>query len=97
MGFHRKHIPDIETLKRIYEECQDAQEFLNTVVGKEEAISGSNESLKFLQEISDKVYPKTKTWDDLAKINKDPQKWLDMWERSQELPTLGGVRSTIKD
>jgi hypothetical protein len=85
MSFHRRHIPDIENLKRIYEECKDDKEFLNRVVGKSEAISGSTESMAFLEKIEQKVYPKTKTWSDLADINKDPQKWLDMYHHYTEL------------
>jgi hypothetical protein len=87
MSFHRRRIPEIEDLKRIYEECSDDKEFLNRVVGKAEAISGSTESIAFLEKIEEKVYPKPKTWSDLVDINKDPQKWLDMYQHYQELLT----------
>jgi|688.fasta_scaffold12674_12 hypothetical protein len=87
MGFHRRRIPEIEDLKRIYEDCKDDKEFLTRVVGKADAITGSTESMDFLEAIQEKVYPKKKTWNDLAKINNDPQKWLEMYQHYQELLT----------
>ena len=85
MSFHRRHIPDIDRLKEIYDQCANDEEFLDRVIGRAEAISGSTESMDFLTSIQNKVYPRKTTWEDLGKINKDPQKWLDMYQQLQEL------------
>ena len=85
MSFHRRRIPEIEDLKRIYEECSDDKAFLEKVIGKADAVMGSPESMDFIGKVEEKVYPRKKTWEDLAKINNDPQKWLDMYQQLQEL------------
>ena len=45
MSFHRRRIPEIEDLKRIYEECSDDKAFLEKVIGKADAVMGSPESM----------------------------------------------------
>jgi hypothetical protein len=97
MSFHKRHIPEIKDLMRIYEECADDKTFLDKVIGKADAVTGSLESMDFIEKIEEKVYPKKKTWEDLAKINKDPEKWLDMYQHYQELLTREDVAGWWED
>jgi hypothetical protein len=55
MGFHKRHIPDLKTLKDIYSGCVSEEEFFDIVVGKAEAVSGPPESISFLDEIYEKM------------------------------------------
>jgi|688.fasta_scaffold1826981_1 hypothetical protein len=66
MSFHRRRIPGINRLKEIYEECATDKEFLDRVIGRVEAISGSSESMKFLATIQNKVFPETLCSEDFA-------------------------------
>ena len=97
MSFHKRHIPDFEDLIKIYEESKNDKEFLDKVVGKADALIGSTESMEFIEKIEEKVYPKKKTWEDLVKINKDPQKWLDMYQQLQEMLTQEDTTSFWED
>ncbi len=64
MGFHRRHIPDLERLKEIRTSCNRDEEFLDKIVGKSDAIIGSNESIRYLDEIYEKVKKRGEENDD---------------------------------
>jgi hypothetical protein len=51
MGFHKRHIPDIERLKEIRTSCNSDEEFLEKILGKADAIIGSVESVRYLDEV----------------------------------------------
>lgn len=55
MGFHKRSIPDLQILKDIYSKCETDEEFFQKVVGKSDAVSGSPESILFLDEIYEKM------------------------------------------
>lgn len=55
MGFHRRSVPDLQILKDIYSECESDEEFFEKVVGKCDAISGPPESIRFMDEIYEKM------------------------------------------
>jgi hypothetical protein len=54
MGFHRRHIPDLERLKEIRTSCNSDEEFLEKILGKADAIIGSVESVRYIDEIYEK-------------------------------------------
>jgi hypothetical protein len=64
MGFHRRHIPDLERLKEIRTSCNSDEEFLDKIVGKSDAIIGSNESIRYLDEIYENVKKRGEENDD---------------------------------
>ncbi len=64
MGFHRRHIPDLERLKEIRTSCNSDEEFLDKIVGKSDAIIGSNESIRYLDEIYENVKKRGEKNDD---------------------------------
>ena len=84
MSFHRRHIPEIDKLKKIYKECKDDKEFLELVIGRADATSGSTESMNFLTAVQNKVYPRKPSWEDLSAIA-PPEKWIEMYKHYQEL------------
>ena len=51
MGFHKRHIPDIERLKELRTSCNSDEEFLEKILGKADAIIGSVESVRYLDEV----------------------------------------------
>ena len=51
MGFHRRHIPDLERLKEIRTSCNSDEEFLEKILGKADAIIGSGESVRYMDEV----------------------------------------------
>jgi|694.fasta_scaffold05256_21 hypothetical protein len=51
MGFHRRHIPDLERLKEIRTSCNSDEEFLEKILGKADAIIGSVESVRYMDEV----------------------------------------------
>jgi hypothetical protein len=55
MGFHKRSIPDLQTLKDIYSKCETDEEFFQKVVGKSDAVTGSPESIFFLDEIYERM------------------------------------------
>lgn len=71
MSFHNRRIPDIVRLKEIYEECADDKAFLDRVIGRVEAISGSSESMNFLATIQNKILPETLCSEDSADYDGD--------------------------
>jgi len=64
MGFHRRHIPDLERLKEIRTSCNSDEEFLDKIVGKSDAIIGSGESIRYLDEIYENVKKRGEENDD---------------------------------
>jgi hypothetical protein len=64
MGFHRRHIPDLERLKEIRTSCNSDEEFLDKIAGKSDAIIGSNESIRYLDEIYENVKKRGEENDD---------------------------------
>jgi hypothetical protein len=64
MGFHKRHIPDLERLKEIRTSCNSDEEFLDKIVGKSDAIIGSNESIRYLDEIYENVKKRGEENDD---------------------------------
>ena len=55
MGFNKRYIPDLETLKERRKEHKSDEEFLNSVVGKADALIGPPDSMAFLDSIYDKI------------------------------------------
>lgn len=55
MGFHRRHIPDIEKLKEIRTSCSNDEEFLDKICGKADAFIGSSESIRYLDEVYEQL------------------------------------------
>jgi hypothetical protein len=55
MSFHRRFLPDLETMKKIRENCSTDEEFIERIRGKAEALEGSVESFKYLREIEEKI------------------------------------------
>jgi len=55
MGFNKRMLPEVGDLEKIHSESVSDVEFLNTLIGKSDAIIGSSESFKFLEKIRDKV------------------------------------------
>jgi hypothetical protein len=51
MGFHKRHIPDLERLKEIRTSCNSDEEFLEKILGKADAIIGSVESVRYMDEV----------------------------------------------
>lgn len=58
MSFHKRRLPDLQELKKIHEECDSDEDFIQRVVGKSEALSGSKESLDYLDLIYQKIISK---------------------------------------
>lgn len=55
MSFNIKHLPEVEILKKIRSQYSSDEEFLDQYLRKVDAIQGSQESFKFLDEIRKKV------------------------------------------
>ena len=55
MGFNKRYIPDLETLKERRKEYTNDEDFLNSVVGKSDALIGPVDSMSFLDEIYEKI------------------------------------------
>jgi hypothetical protein len=55
MGFHRRVIPDLEKLIEIHKECKSDSDFIRRVVGKSEAITGSDEAIRYLDQVYEKI------------------------------------------
>jgi hypothetical protein len=64
MGFHKRHIPGLDRLKEIRTSCNSDEEFLDKIVGKSDAIIGSNESIRYLDEIYENVKKRGEENDD---------------------------------
>ena len=55
MGFHKRHIPNIERLKEIRTSCNNDEEFLDKIWGKADAFIGSRESISYLDEVYEEL------------------------------------------
>lgn len=51
MGFHKRHIPKLEELKKIRTSYSDDKEFLDRILGKADAFIGSKESMEYLDQV----------------------------------------------
>jgi hypothetical protein len=51
MGFHKRHLPELEEMKRIHGECKDDLEFVKRVQGKSDAVCGSHDSVEYFHNI----------------------------------------------
>lgn len=52
MGFNKRYIPDLESLKKIRETMANDGRFLDIYLFKSDALIGSTESLKYLEELA---------------------------------------------
>lgn len=55
MGFHKRHIPELEKLKEIRTSCSDDKEFLDRIVGRADAFIGSKESMQYLDQVYEEI------------------------------------------
>ena len=55
MGYHVRHIPEVETLKRMRERSESDEEFLKSLYGKSESFVMSTESSKYLEEVKNNI------------------------------------------
>ena len=55
MGYHVRHIPEVETLKRMRERSESDEEFLRNLYGKSESFVMSRESSKYLEKIKNNI------------------------------------------
>jgi len=55
MGFHKRHIPELEKLKEIRTSCNDDKEFLDRIVGRADAFVGSKESMQYLDQVYEEI------------------------------------------
>lgn len=55
MSFHRRFLPDVETLKKIRQNCLNDEDFIKRIRGKADALEGSTESFEYLREIEEKI------------------------------------------
>ena len=55
MGFHKRAIPELEKLKEIHRESKSDEDFMREVVGKAEAVTGSAESIAYLDQVYEKI------------------------------------------
>ena len=51
MGFHKRHIPELDKLKEIRTSYSDDKEFLDKILGRADAFIGSKESMQYLDQI----------------------------------------------
>lgn len=58
MGFHKRFVPELDKLIEIHKECVSDNEFIQRVVGKAEALIGSEEPIKYIDEIYEKIMSK---------------------------------------
>lgn len=56
MGFNKRYVPDLETLKEIRKKHSNDEEFLKSVVGKSDVLMGPPDSIDFLDYIRNKFY-----------------------------------------
>jgi hypothetical protein len=61
MGFNRRHLPELEELKKIREKFETPKDFIKFIVGKSEVLTGPSESHRYLDEI----------WEDVKKSESD--------------------------
>jgi hypothetical protein len=52
MGFNKRYIPELESLKEIREKMGDDDRFLDIYLYKPDAIIGSPESMEYLKELA---------------------------------------------
>ena len=58
MGFNKRYVPELESLKERRKEYSSDREFLNAIVGKSDALIGPVESIKYLDSIYEKIKEK---------------------------------------
>lgn len=59
MGYHVRHIPEVEALKRMREKSESDEEFLKSVYGRSESFVVPTESAKYLEEIKQRIKEKS--------------------------------------
>jgi len=55
MGFNKRYIPGLDVLIERRKEYDSDEEFLNSVVGKSDALIGPVESMEYLDSIYEKI------------------------------------------
>jgi hypothetical protein len=55
MGFNKRFLPEIDVLKKRREEYDNDRDFFNAIVGKADCFIGSEESLRYLDEIEERL------------------------------------------
>jgi hypothetical protein len=58
MGFNKRFIPDLSSLKKSREEFSSDEEFLKVYLYGSEALIGPTESIQYLKEIEESLYDK---------------------------------------
>ena len=60
MGFNKKFLPDLSSLKAIRERYEDDQMFLRVYLYSPDALIGSSESLEYLKSLDQKYHENEK-------------------------------------
>jgi hypothetical protein len=60
MGFNKKFLPDLSSLKAIRERYEDDRTFLRVYLYSPDALIGSSESLEYLKSLDQKYHEKEK-------------------------------------
>ncbi len=55
MGFNKRYLPELEELKKIHSRFEKDEDFLNYISGKADAILGSSESHRYMEEVYERV------------------------------------------
>lgn len=55
MSFNKKYLPEVEILKKIRSQFNSDKEFLESYFRKVDAVFGSDESFKYIDELKKKV------------------------------------------
>jgi len=55
MGFHTRQLPELEELKKIHAKFESDKEFLQYIQKGADALNGSSDSFRYLEEIQDKI------------------------------------------
>jgi hypothetical protein len=55
MGFNKRYVPELEVLMERRKKYDSDEEFLNSVVGKADALMGSVQSMEYLDSIYEKI------------------------------------------
>jgi hypothetical protein len=58
MGFNKRRLPEIDELKKIHQESNSDKEFMESVVGKSDALYGSVESMNYLDAVYENLLSK---------------------------------------
>jgi|LauGreDrversion4_2_1035121.scaffolds.fasta_scaffold2407763_2 hypothetical protein len=55
MGFNKRYVPELDVLMERRKRYDSDEEFLNSVVGKADALIGSVQSMEYLDSIYEKI------------------------------------------